>query len=127
MNNDTKTEEGQDMATAHVQTTESAVEPMTGEVIRAARDAMGITQGELGARLSPPAGWRTVAHWEANDFKPKSPRREQIAAILGIPLPGFNGEAADVPLLQPMGLDRPAIVRELLAMRDRIDRLLADL
>lgn len=99
---------------------------MTGDVIRAARDAMGLTQSELGARLSPPAGWRTVAHWEAGDFRPKSPRREQIAAILGIPLPGFNGEAP--PLIAPIGgIDRPAIVKELLAMRDRIDKLLADL
>lgn len=128
---DAKTKhEGDDVTTAPVQPlsdagSAEAVEPMSGALIKAAREALGLTQTELGARLTPPAGWRTVAHWEADDFKPKSPRREQLAAILGIPLPGFNGEAP--PLIAPMGMDRPAIVKELLAIRDRIDKVLADL
>ena len=66
----------------------------TPENIKARREAMELSQTKLGAMLNPPASQRTIVHWEKGDFEVKSPRREQLANILRLALPGYTAPAA---------------------------------
>lgn len=87
----------------------------TGQRIKSARQAKGLTQGELGDLLNPPTPWRTVSHWEQGDYMPKSPRREQLAVILGLNLGDIDS------------MSKREMLQELLFLRTRIDQLIVRL
>ena len=57
------------------------------EVMRAARKATGMSMAQLGDQLDPVTPWRTVYKWETGVNKPKAPRRQQVADLLGLHLP----------------------------------------
>lgn len=89
--------------------------------MKAARKQLGYTQTQLGQMLDPPVPWRTIAHWEKGDYKPKSPRREQLIRILDL---------AGAPEQKPVqtgevNLPRHELVRGLLAIRSEVDGLLS--
>ena len=71
--------------------------------------------------LDPPCGWRTIAHYEKGDYKPKSPRREQIMDILNL----TPSNAISVPQSGGIGLPRHELVKGLLAIRSEVDGLLS--
>ncbi len=66
--------------------------PFTPENMKLRREELGMSQTKLGRLLTPPAGQRTVVHWEQGDYKIKSPRKEQVAKILGLAL--YHSESA---------------------------------
>lgn len=86
--------------------------------IKEARKRLGYSQRQLGEMLDPKVAWRTVASWEAGKFKPKSPKREQLMAILGL------GPEVRIEQVGTVGMARHEVVEALLRLRAEIDGLL---
>lgn len=61
-----------------------------GSMIRMAREALGLTQEELGAKLSPAVSRTTVIRWEKDEQQSRPGYRKQLVEILG-----FNEAEAD--------------------------------
>ena len=53
-----------------------------GSRLRRLRKSIGLTQGDLGARLG--VSVPSISGWESNTARPKGERREALAAILGV-------------------------------------------
>ena len=101
-------------------------EPMpdlTPEAMKAARQRLGYSQKRLGEMLTPPASLRTVASWEAGEFKPKSPRREQLMAILELEPVGH----VEIPQIGMVGVPKHELMQSLLRIRTEVDALLSRL
>lgn len=64
----------------------------TGERIRAARKAAGLTQLQVTERLG--AGSVTVTQWERNKREPKISTLKRIAEAIGCPLSDLTGETS---------------------------------
>jgi len=62
--------------------------------IREARDAAGLSQRQLAARLRVSAG--AVARWEKGEIKPSIKRRVALSSVLNIPFRELLPEAASV-------------------------------
>lgn len=65
----------------------------TGDRIRAARKAAGLTQAEVCKRLG--VGSTTVNQWERGKREPKMITVKRIAAAIGCPLSVLTGETPD--------------------------------
>lgn len=58
--------------------------PEAGAILRDARNRKALAQREVGELITPPAPWRTIAHYEKGDFKPRPPRRRMLCEVLDL-------------------------------------------
>lgn len=55
-----------------------------GQRLKERREDVRLTGSELGNRLDPPVSKQTIAHWEANRYKPQVDQITQLCEILNI-------------------------------------------
>lgn len=66
-----------------------------GDRVAAAREALGVTQGDLANRLGVKP--QTVAAWEADRSEPRANKLQMLAGVLGVPMVWLmSGEGAGV-------------------------------
>jgi HTH-type transcriptional regulator, cell division transcriptional repressor len=94
-----------------------------GDRLTAAREAAGLTQGELATRLGVRA--RTLRDWEDDVSEPRANRLQMLAALLGVSLRWLlTGQGDDVP---PPGTEADAQDAGLRVALGEVRRLRADL
>ncbi|MEM9709749.1 MAG: helix-turn-helix transcriptional regulator [Pseudomonadota bacterium] len=94
-----------------------------GDRLTAAREAAGLTQADLGARLGADDG--AVAAWERDMAAPSSDRLSMIAAVLSVSvgwLMNGEGDGVAAPVVQPANPDPGAVLAEVRALRADAER-----
>ena len=93
------------------------------ELLRRQREASGLTQEQLAARVGKTLG--AVSGWESGSYRPRRLVVEQLDLVLG-----SNGELLDAfyPTTSPLDVlraDHDALVREVADLRLTVEKLLA--
>ncbi|MGR3491057.1 MAG: helix-turn-helix domain-containing protein [Shimia sp.] len=99
-----------------------------GDRIAAARDAVGLTQEELAARLG--VKFKTLISWEEDRQEPRANRVSMMSGILGVSIPWLitgSGPGAPVVANADLRAELVSLRKAALGLADRIERLEARL
>ncbi|MGR3467174.1 MAG: helix-turn-helix domain-containing protein [Shimia sp.] len=95
-----------------------------GDRIAAARDAIGLSQEELAARLG--VKFKTVVGWEEDRAEPRANRVSMLSGVLGVSMPWLitgTGPGAPVVANADLRAELQALKAAALGLADRIERL----